>query len=268
MRSGRCSKYRRFKVANKHLLMLFALRRLPYEVGGVLDLNPQGLQRMVVFPGRRDEAVDPHQFHAFPVLFHTHPDNPAFVSESDRADAIQKRWRTDHKLDWDLIIQPPSAGDLFSFVTFVIHRVSEAMLIAANEGLYCLQMNRAGYERISWETNRDPLSMLNSAETCAHEYDKATDILLKDLQKWTASKISAKEPLSDVTIQIIQKHIASEVTRFINDSFDVVRCRFIPWTKITDFHITVYMKYNKNVALSSFNRKNFSVTNQSPSGKI
>lgn len=237
---------RRGRITPKDLRILQTLQQLPYEVGGAFDVNHLGLLRIILFPGVRDEVIHPRQFAKFPIIFHSHTNMPHFQNEIAQYKFVKKHLRESNKLKVDAFLQAPSPADIFATSIFFLKRVAEAMLIAANEGLYVLKINRAGIERLHFE-NSNFSQMWTIFQKNARDFDHASEKLIRRLKYPKNTGFSLK------IMREIQKEYGREIARLINIHSEIIECKFQSWDSDSDIYLSLYMSPNRNISLNKFN---------------
>lgn len=234
----------------------YKLQQTSFEVGGILDVSPKGLERAGLVIGSK-RAVNAKQLPDFTVLYHTHPSYPHakdhYSAISKQIDYLQSNQcaidmqGSGCKIQVDSLIQTVSDSDLSTFSDTCLNRKGHTMIIFAPEGTYVLQCRN----------NPKDLAKAKLSEI-SKKYLKTRNETIFAHVRELESELEGKNDSDYKPILLrFQKKLAKNVCDLINDTHPVLECKFFEWGKKVSFFLSKkdYIEPENDVFFSMASKK-------------
>lgn len=213
------------ELTKKELEPFRQLQKVPFEIGGILDVNEGGFERAGFVSGEK-LSISSKQLPRYTIQYHTHPSYPGVPSDRGIFEYfIEQLDEKDISKLIDIVVQSVSEKDILAFIGSIVNGRLEAMMIFSPEGIYILKGNREQLRILTQNVNAIELLKIKGNEFT----DRRNRIILEKANKLEEKikRVSEKEKV--VEIEIVQVEVGMEVCKLIKEMFRMVDCKYFPW---------------------------------------
>lgn len=231
------------KLKKKDLKPFEKLQKVPFEIGGIMDINSSGLQRAAFVIGQHT-AVKASQLPNYSIQYHTHPNIPSLPSDQDALEYVLKRYRAGQNKNKgdnselfpiDALVQTISDSDLATFSMSLLEKKTQVMMIFSPEGIYILnseidKINKYKKEKKDKESKKDK-ELKDHIKSESRIYLKKRNNILTDLENDLLSNLKGNSVESQKKLLVdFQKKVGYSISKLVDSSDFFIDCDYFPWS--------------------------------------
>lgn len=223
------------KLKKKDLKPFEKLQKVPFEIGGIMDINSSGLQRAAFVIGQQT-AVKASQLPNYSIQYHTHPNIPALPSDQDTIEYVLKRYRSGQNKNKgpnsnlfpiDVLVQSVSDSDLYTFSISLLDKKTQVMMIFSPEGIYILnsEIDKINIYKKNKEKDLKPHLKKESRKYLKKRNEILSEFEKKILEEMEGASIEKQKKL----LEEFQKNVGKSIAKLIDSSDFFIDCDYFPW---------------------------------------
>lgn len=215
----------------KDFQLLKSLQSTPFEVGGIIDANIAGIQRIGMIPGRPEgNSIDPDWYPKYTIIFHTHCGNPG-VNFSN----ILEYFSRTGEIDVNSLVQTISPADLYTTGLFFMEGKANMKIISAPEGIYFIHKVSNKFTK-----SQERIKLL---KTLSELVDEVTEVSLDKMVPFLKTNFKLEK------LPKFQRDFALKICKVINKYSNYIKVNFVSWDS-EDYQRFLLEPINQDVCLN------------------